>query len=124
MGGRVASQVLAKAGLPRAVGAVFLGYPLHPPGKPETRRDAHLPDVGVPMLFVQGARDPFGTAREIRALARRLPDARVHVVAQGDHSLAVPKRAAVTGAAALDLAADAVASFMKEVVARGAKKAK
>ena len=52
-------------------GLVFFGYPLHPPGKPDQRRDAHLPAIGEPMLFIQGSRDPFGTGDEIRALPRR-----------------------------------------------------
>ena len=67
MGGRIASQV-ASQGVEGVSGLVFLGYPLHPPGKPEQRRDAHLPAIAQPMLFVQGSRDPFGTADEIREL--------------------------------------------------------
>src|SRR4029453_12778918 len=57
-GGRIASQAVAKG--TAAEGLVFLGYPLHPPGRTETRRDRHLPKVGAPMLFVQGTRDAFG----------------------------------------------------------------
>ena len=71
MGGRIASQV-ASQGVSGVRGLVFLGYPLHPPGKPEQRRDAHLPAIREPMLFVQGTRDAFGTADEIRALLPRL----------------------------------------------------
>ena len=67
MGGRIASQVAAQ-GCDGIAGLVFLGYPLHPPGKPDQRRDAHLPSIREPMLFVQGTRDAFGTADEIRAL--------------------------------------------------------
>jgi len=65
MGGRIATHV-AVSGLgesPR--GIVLLGYPLHPPGRPQERRDAHLPEVRCPMLFVQGSRDTFGTAAEL-----------------------------------------------------------
>src|SRR6266576_3975646 len=59
MGGRIASQVAAVA--PEGIaGLVFLGYPLHPPGRPDKMRDAHLKDIQAPMLFVQGARDAFG----------------------------------------------------------------
>ena len=72
MGGRIASQVAAQ-GHAGIAGLVFLGYPLHPPGKPQQRRDAHLPSIEQPMLFVQGTRDAFGTADEIRALLPRLP---------------------------------------------------
>ena len=91
MGGRIASQVAAAA--PDGIaGLVFLGYPLHPPGRPDKMRDEHLKDIHVPMLFAQGARDAFGTAEEIRAVIknRRLP-AELYVIEGGDHSFNVPK---------------------------------
>jgi len=89
MGGRIASMVAAKGGFsPAPAGLVFLGYPLHPPGAPEKRRDGHLPDITVPMLFVHGERDPFGTPEEMTMLADRLPNATLHLVEKGDHSLA------------------------------------
>ena len=69
MGGRIASHVAAQAGAGPLAGLVFLGYPLHPPGRPEQRRDAHLPAIAEPMLFVQGSRDAFGSGTEIRELA-------------------------------------------------------
>lgn len=95
MGGRIASQVAASGdGVDDVRGLVFLGYPLHPPGKPEQRRDRHLPDVRLPMLFVQGSRDAFGTADEIRALLPSLPLAALFVVDGGDHSFKVPARIA------------------------------
>ena len=72
MGGRIASQVASQGSAAALRGLVFLGYPLHPPGKPEQRRDAHLPAITEPMLFVQGTRDAFGTAAEIQALLARL----------------------------------------------------
>jgi uncharacterized protein len=89
MGGRIASQVAAGEHEPVA-GLVFLGYPLHPPGKPQQRRDAHLPAVAEPMLFVQGSRDAFGTSQEIRDLLPRLQRAELYEVAGGDHSFKVP----------------------------------
>ena len=93
MGGRVASMIAAKYTLP-IESLVFYGYPLHPPGKPEKRRDAHLPDVKVPMLFISGTRDPFASEDEMRALVKSLgARARLVVIAGGDHSLIVPKRA-------------------------------
>lgn len=95
MGGRIASQVAARrAGLEGVRGLVFLGYPLHPPGKPEQRRDRHLPDIGLPMMFVQGARDEFGTADEIGALVPSLQHAELFVVEGGDHSFKVSARVA------------------------------
>jgi predicted alpha/beta-hydrolase family hydrolase len=88
MGGRISSQAAAR-GLfaPPAAGLVFFGYPLHPPGKPAQRRDAHLPSVGAPMLFFHGTRDPFGTPDEMAALTRTLPHATLELVDGGDHSL-------------------------------------
>jgi predicted alpha/beta-hydrolase family hydrolase len=89
MGGRIASQVAAQQ-VGGIAGLVYLGYPLHPPGKPEQRRDRHLPDIVEPMLFVQGTRDQFGTADEIRELLPRLnPRATLFEVLDGDHSFKV-----------------------------------
>jgi predicted alpha/beta-hydrolase family hydrolase len=88
MGGRIASQVAA-AGDVDVAGLVFLGYPLHPPGKPQQRRDAHLPRIREPMLFVQGTRDAFGTAAEIRDLVPKLQRATLHEVPNADHSFKV-----------------------------------
>jgi predicted alpha/beta-hydrolase family hydrolase len=90
MGGRMASHVAAQGGIGRLAGLVFLGYPLHPPGKPEQRRDAHLPAIGEPVLFVQGSKDTFGTATEISALLPSLQRATLHEIAGGDHSFKVP----------------------------------
>lgn len=91
MGGRIASQVAAVN--PEGIdGLVFLGYPLHPPGRPDKLRAEHLPEIKAPMLFVQGARDAFGTADEIRATIKKhhLP-ATLYVIESGDHSFKVPK---------------------------------
>lgn len=112
MGGRIASHVAAAGDGLEVAGLVFLGYPLHPPAKPAARRDAHLPAVPFPMLFVQGARDPFGDAAEMKRLVKKLPRARLHVVPEGDHSLAIPKRAgAEEQERVLTAAADAIAAF-------------
>lgn len=91
MGGRMASHIAAQ-GVETVDGLVFLGYPLHPPGKPDQRRDVHLPAIKERMLFVQGTRDPFGTADDIRALLPSLQHAELHEVAGGDHSFKVPGR--------------------------------
>jgi predicted alpha/beta-hydrolase family hydrolase len=91
MGGRIASQVAAEEGK-RVTGLVFLGYPLHPPGRPDKLRDEHLKEIKVPMLFCQGSRDTFGTADEIKAIIKKhkLP-ATLYVIESGDHSFKVPK---------------------------------
>src|SRR5207244_1356215 len=85
MGGRIASQVAA-AGAGELAGLVFLGYPLHPPGRSDRLRSAHLPAVKAPMLFVQGSRDAFGTPDELRPIIAPLaPPGELHVVKGGDH---------------------------------------
>ena len=93
MGGRIASQVAAEAETGDEIAAlVFLGYPLHPPGRPDKLRDAHLPQIKAPMLFVQGSRDAFGTPDELRAVFKKHHlSPTLHVVEGGDHSLKVPK---------------------------------
>lgn len=88
MGGRMASQVAAANGFaPLADGLVFFGYPLHPPDAPAKRRDAHLPRIDAPMLFIHGTRDPFGTPDEMRELTASLSASRLHLIEGGDHSL-------------------------------------
>jgi uncharacterized protein len=96
MGGRIASQVAGANGDDIA-GLVFLGYPLHPPGRPDILRTKHLPDIDAPMLFVQGSRDAFGTPDELTPIIRNLTaPAELCVVEGGDHSFKVPKKAAVS----------------------------
>lgn len=97
MGGRIASHVAAAGGAGDLAGLIFFGYPLHPPGKPQQRRDAHLPKIAEPMLFIQGGRDPFGTSGEIRELLPALQRATLHDVPDGDHSLKVPARGRAAG---------------------------
>jgi uncharacterized protein len=93
MGARISSQAAATRGLsPAPAGLVFFGYPLHPPAKPEQRRDRHLPQVGAPMLFLHGTRDPFGSPEEMRMLVDGLTGASLEIVPGGDHSLAASKR--------------------------------
>ena len=89
LGGRIASMAVADAIMP-AAGLVFLGYPLHPPGKPERIRDEHLYRIEVPMIFVEGTRDPFAT-RELldRVLAKLGDRADLISIEGGDHSLNV-----------------------------------
>jgi len=94
MGGRIASQVVA-ATPDRVAGLVLLGYPLHPPGRPDKLRSKHLPKITVPMLVVQGSRDTFGTPDELRPILAPLrAPAQLYVVEGGDHSFKVPKRGA------------------------------
>lgn len=96
MGGRIASQVAA-AGDHKLTGLVFLGYPLHPPGRPDKLRDEHLKDVHSPMLFIQGSKDTFGTPTELKAVIKRLKlPATIFEIETGDHSFKVSKSAGIT----------------------------
>jgi uncharacterized protein len=119
MGGRIASHVAAQ-GTDHIAGLIFLGYPLHPPGKPEQRRDKHLPSIREPMLFVQGSRDPFGTADEIRALLPSLQRATLHEIAGGNHSFKVAGR----GAPKPDQVLGGILDAAQEWIAKTAKRAK
>ena len=74
-GGRIASMVAAQGGrnrIPPVAGLVFLGYPFHPPGRPEKVRDAHLYELSIPMLFLQGTKDPFADAEVLASVLARL----------------------------------------------------
>jgi predicted alpha/beta-hydrolase family hydrolase len=87
-GGRMASVAVAE-GMP-AAGLVLLGYPLHPPGKPERIRDEHLYGIGVPMLFVQGTGDAFAQPDLLAGVVTKLGRlATLHQVDGGDHSFNV-----------------------------------
>ena len=88
MGGRIASHIAAQ-GAEDLRGLVFFGYPLHPPGNADKRRDAHLSQISEPMLFVQGSADTFGNEAEMTALTRTLPRAELYLVPGGDHSFKV-----------------------------------
>jgi predicted alpha/beta-hydrolase family hydrolase len=103
MGGRIATHVAAADRDLAISGIVLLGYPLHPPGRPNERRDAHLPAVGRPMLVVQGSRDAFGTPAELEPVLSALaPPATLHVVPGGDHSFKLQRAAEPVQAAAYD----------------------
>jgi predicted alpha/beta-hydrolase family hydrolase len=109
MGGRIATH-LASQGLEPLAGVVVFGYPLHPPGKPDQLRVAHLPSITVPVLIIQGERDSFGVPDELRPhLDAMKGDVLLHVIPKGDHSLSVRGRAPAATQAEL---ADVAAAFM------------
>jgi predicted alpha/beta-hydrolase family hydrolase len=91
-GGRQASMLLAEE--PLADGLLLLSYPLHPPGKPDQLRTAHLPKLHMPTLLVEGTRDPFGSIEEIEA-ARKLIPAKTHllIVEGAGHDLGFKRKA-------------------------------
>ncbi len=93
LGGRMTSGAAASFPLEGVRGLVFLGFPLHPPGKPATRRADHLDRVDLPMLFLQGTRDEFAGLDLLVPVTERLaPRATLHLIEGGDHSFAVLKR--------------------------------
>lgn len=112
MGGRIASQVAA-AGVGDLTGLVFLGYPLHPPGNPEKLRSTHLPLIEAPMLFIQGSRDTFGTAEELKPIVKKLSHATLHIIEGGDHSLKVPKSSGITQEEVYKSVQDEIARWLK-----------
>jgi uncharacterized protein len=92
-GGRMTSTAQAAEPLPGVRGLAFLGFPLHPPGKPAVTRGEHLDAVQVPMLFLQGDRDEFAEPLLLRQVLRNLgARATLHLVNGGDHSFSVPKK--------------------------------
>ena len=117
MGGRIASQVAA-SGVSDIAGLVFLGYPLHPPGRPEQLRAKHLPDIKSPMLFVQGSRDTFGTADELRKVMNEFnAPAELFVIESGDHSFKVPKSSGSTQDAVFESVQDEITRWLRETIA-------
>jgi predicted alpha/beta-hydrolase family hydrolase len=89
-GGRMTSQAQAVAPLPGVRGLAFLGFPLHPAGKPSDARAKHLADVHLPMLFIQGSRDKLAEPRLIEPLVKRLGvSASLHPVQDADHAFHV-----------------------------------
>jgi len=112
MGGRMASMLLAEGRGEPARAALYLGYPLHPPGRTDALRDAHLPDVPVPQLFVSGTRDSLARRDLLQATTTRLGRrAWLYLVEGGDHSLAVKRSDPLAGSGAW---LDACAAFVRE----------
>ncbi|MGZ5437063.1 MAG: alpha/beta hydrolase family protein, partial [Pyrinomonadaceae bacterium] len=117
MGGRIGSQVAAQNG-ENIAGLVFLGYPLHPPGRPEKMRSEHLPKIKAPMLFVQGSRDAFGRKEEIAVTIKKLKlPATLYAIEGGDHSLKVPKSAGISQQDVYDRAMNHIAEWLKGTLA-------
>jgi predicted alpha/beta-hydrolase family hydrolase len=91
LGGRMASHIAAAGEV--VDGLVFLGYPLHAPGRTDRLRDAHLPRISAPMLLFAGTRDPLCDLDLLKCTLRKLKaDTQLHVIPEGDHSFMVPKR--------------------------------
>jgi predicted alpha/beta-hydrolase family hydrolase len=91
-GGRMTSQAQSKEPLPGVRGIVFLGFPLHPSGKPSDARGAHLSGVNIPILFLQGTRDTLAELPLLKPVCKRLKYATLHIIEEADHSFHVPAR--------------------------------
>ena len=112
-GGRMTSQAQAASPLPGVRGLVFLGFPLHPAGKPSDERAAHLFDVDIPMLFLQGSRDELASLELLEPVAAKLgAKATLAVFADADHSFHVPVRSGRKDAQVLGEVLDALAGWL------------
>ncbi len=111
-GGRMTSQAEASGHLPGVVGLAFLGFPLHAPGAPADTRGAHLADVNVKMLFLQGTRDEFADLELLRPLVKGLGrKAKLHLIPDANHSFRVPARSGRKEADVMAELADTIASW-------------
>lgn len=120
-GGRMTSQAQATAPLAGVRGLAFLGFPLHPAGKPSSDRARHLADVCVPMLFLQGTRDNLAELSLLEPVVKSLgPSASLHRVEGADHSFHVPARSGRRDSEAMDEILDAFAEWIEAIEAKRA----
>src|ERR1700678_1485557 len=116
-GGRMTSQAQAITPLPGIRGLAFLGFPLHPAGKPSSERAAHLSAVHIPMLFLQGTRDPLAALELIEPLCRALGErATLQLFADADHSFHVPARSGRTDVDVREALLDALSAWIATAI--------
>ncbi len=116
-GGRMTSNAQAAGPLPGVLGLAFLGFPLHPPGKPSDERAMHLSAVRLPMLFLQGTRDEFAHLDLLEPLVDRMADrATLELIDGGDHSFKVPKASGRTADAVMDELASKLSAWAMAIV--------
>jgi hypothetical protein len=119
-GGRMTSQAQADSPLPDVRGLAFLGFPLHPAGRPSDERAQHLFDVKVPMLFLQGARDTLADLKLLRQVSGRLGQrATLTVFEDADHSFHVPARTGRKDAQVMAAMLDGLAAWIDRVISPG-----
>jgi len=115
-GGRMTSQAQAAAPLAGVRGLAFLGFPLHPAGKPSSDRAKHLADVHIPMLFLQGTRDNLAEVALLEPVVRGLgPSAKLHLVDGADHSFHVLARSGRHDRDVMNEILDAFASWISSI---------
>ena len=111
-GGRMTSMAQAERPLEGVVGLAFLGFPLHPPGKPSVARAEPLFQVQVPMLFLQGTRDEFARLDLLTGVCEQLgPRATLHLIEDGDHAFKVPKRSGRTAEQVMEELAEVIVAW-------------
>jgi len=116
-GGRMTSGAQAAAPLPGVRGLIFLGFPLHAPGEPSDDRAAHLFEVKIPMLFLQGTRDEFAELSLLKPLIEKLgPRATLHLFQDADHSFHVPAKSGRKDADVIAELLDTLAKWIETVV--------
>ena len=116
-GGRMTSTAQAEEPLSGVRGLAFLGFPLHPPGRPDDKRAEHLARVQIPMLFLQGDRDEFADLKLLRPVVKRLGErATLHLVEGGDHSFRVLKRSGRVEADVMGELVGAIAEWIAGIV--------
>jgi len=116
-GGRMTSQAQAASRLPGVRGLVFLGFPLHPAGKPSTERAKHLGEIDIPLLFLQGTRDQLAELSLLEPLARELGGrATLKLFQEADHSFHVSKRSGRNDSAVRVELLDGMATWMRTLV--------
>jgi uncharacterized protein len=117
-GGRMTSQAQAEAPLPGMRGLVFLGFPLHPPGRPSAERGKHLLSVGIPMLFLQGTRDELAHLELLQSLVNQLGErANLQLFPGADHSFHVLKRSGRTDSEVMTELLDGLAVWIFSMIA-------
>jgi predicted alpha/beta-hydrolase family hydrolase len=117
-GGRMTSHAEAAEHIGSVRGLAFLGVPLHPPGAPADSRGAHLADVGIPMLFLQGACDEFADLGLLKPLVGKLGSkATLHLIDDANHSFRVPARTGRKDADVMADLADTLAGWIDGVLA-------
>lgn len=117
MGGRMTSTAASEGELPGVRGLAFYGFPLHAPGRDSADRGAHLADVGLPMLFLQGTRDKLANLDLLRPLLDGVePTPTLHVVDGADHGFHVLKRSGRTDEEVMDELADTLAEWARRLV--------
>ena len=116
MGGRVTSIAAAKAPLDGVIGLIYFGFPLHAAGRPGIERGEHLANIQIPMLFLQGSRDPLAELKLLKPLCARLDKrSQLFIVEGGDHSFHMLKSSKRSDEEVLDEAVSRAAKWMESV---------